>query len=85
MRQTRAAESRLQLEALLQHLFIVVLFRRVLDDYRVVSFTDFAALLGLGFPFLWDLDKSRRRRRFGDELLQVILQAPQCISMTTST
>jgi hypothetical protein len=31
-----------------------------LDDYYVVSFTDFAALLGLGLPFLWDLDKLRR-------------------------
>jgi hypothetical protein len=27
----------------------------------------------------------RRRRRLGDELLQVILQAPQCVSTTTST
>jgi hypothetical protein len=27
----------------------------------------------------------RRRRRLGDELLQVILEAPQCVSTTTST
>jgi hypothetical protein len=27
----------------------------------------------------------RRRRRLGDELLQVALQAPQCVSMTTYT
>jgi hypothetical protein len=27
----------------------------------------------------------RRQRWLGDELLQVILQAPQCVSTTTST
>jgi hypothetical protein len=74
MRQSRAAESRPQLEALLQCLLIVVLLGRVFDDYRVVSFTNLALLLGLGFPFFWDLDKLRRRRRLGDELHQVILQ-----------
>jgi hypothetical protein len=67
MRQSRAAESRPQLEALLQCLLIILL-RRVFDDYCVVSFTTFAPLLGLGLPFLWDLDKLRRRRRLGDEL-----------------
>jgi hypothetical protein len=59
MRQSRAAEPRPQLEALLQRL-IVVLLGRVFDDYCVVSFTNLAPLLGLGFPFLWDLDQLRR-------------------------
>jgi hypothetical protein len=59
MRQSRAAEPRPQLEALLQRL-IVVLLGRVFDDYCVVSFTNLTPLLGLGFPFLWDLDQLRR-------------------------
>jgi hypothetical protein len=40
------------LEALLQHFFIIVLLGRVFDDNRVVSFSNIAPLLGLGFPFL---------------------------------
>jgi hypothetical protein len=60
MRESRAAESRPQLKALLQRLFIVVLLRRVFDDYCVVSFTNLAPFLSLGFPFFWDLDKLRR-------------------------
>jgi hypothetical protein len=68
MRQSRAAESRPQLEALLQRLLIVVLLECVFDDYCVVSFTNLTPLLGLGLPFFWDLDKLRRRRRLGDEL-----------------
>jgi hypothetical protein len=63
MWQSRAAESRSQLETLLQHLLIVVLLRRVFDDYCVVSFTNLTLLLGLCLPFLWDLDKLRRRRQ----------------------
>jgi hypothetical protein len=59
MRQSRAAKSRPQLEALLQRLLIVFL-RSVFHDYGVVPFTDFAAFLGLSLPFLWDLDKLRR-------------------------
>jgi hypothetical protein len=68
MRQSRAAESRPQLEALLQRLLIAVLLRRVFDDYYVVSFTNLTPLLGLGLPFFRDLDKLRRRRRLRDEL-----------------
>jgi hypothetical protein len=83
MRQSRAAESRPQLEALLRHLLIVVLFGRIFDDYCVVSFTSLASLLGLGLPFFWDLDKLRRRRWLGDELHQVILQEAQYVSTTT--
>jgi hypothetical protein len=59
MRQSRAAESRQQLEALLQRLLIIFL-RSVFNDYGVVPFTDFAALLGLPLPLIQDLDKSRR-------------------------
>jgi hypothetical protein len=32
----------------------------VFDDYCVISFTDFAALLRLALPLIWDFDKSRR-------------------------
>jgi hypothetical protein len=73
MGQSRAAESRPQLEALLQCFFIVVLLGCVFNDNCVVSFANFASLLGLGLPLLWDLDKLRRRRRLRDELRQVIL------------
>jgi hypothetical protein len=83
VRQSRAAESCSQLKALLEHLLIVVLLGRVFDDYCVVSFANFAQLLGLGSPFLWDLDKLRTRGRLGDELRQVILQETQLVSSTT--
>jgi hypothetical protein len=74
MRQDRTAEPRPQLEALLEHLLIVLLIGRVFSDNCVVSLANFAPLLGLGLPFLWDLDQLRRRRRLGDELRQVILK-----------
>jgi hypothetical protein len=80
-----AAESRPQLEALLQRFFIVVLLGRVFDDNRVVSFSNLAPLLVLGLPFFWDLDKLRRRHRLGDELHQVILQEAQYVNTTTLT
>jgi hypothetical protein len=83
VRQSRTAELRLQLEALLERLVIIVLLGRVFDDNRVVSFANFAPLLGLGLPLLWDLDKLRRRRWLGDKLRQVILQEAQLVSSTT--
>jgi hypothetical protein len=83
VRQSRAAESRPQLEALLQRLFIVVLLGRVFNDNCVVSFTSLASFLGLGLPFSRDLDKLRRRRRLGDELRQVILQEARYVNTTT--
>jgi hypothetical protein len=58
---------------LLKSLFIVLLIGRVFNDNCVVSLANFAPLLGLGLPFLWDLDQLRRQRRLGDELRQVIL------------
>jgi hypothetical protein len=70
---------------LLQRLLIVVLIGRVFNDNCVVSLANFAPLLGRGLPFFWDLDQLRRRRRFGDELRQVILQEAQLISATTLT
>jgi ABC-type antimicrobial peptide transport system ATPase subunit len=73
MRQSRAAESRPQLEAHLQRLLIIFL-RNVFHDYGVVPFTNFAALLGLPLALIRDLDKSSRRRRLGDELHYVVLQ-----------
>jgi hypothetical protein len=85
MRQARAAEPRPQLEAVLQCLLVVVLIGRVFNDNGVVSLVDFAPLLGLGFPFFWDLDQLRRQRRLEDELRQVILQEAQLISATTLT
>jgi hypothetical protein len=39
---------------------LVILVRCVFDDYCVVSFTDFATLLVLALPLIWDFDKSRR-------------------------
>jgi hypothetical protein len=42
-------------------------------------------VLGLGLPFLWDLDKLSVGCRLGDELRQVILQEAQHISTTTLT
>jgi hypothetical protein len=39
---------------------LVVFVLCVFDDNSVVSFADFAALLGLALPLLWDFDKSRR-------------------------
>jgi hypothetical protein len=83
MQESRAVESRPQLEALLQRFFIVILLGRVFGDNRVVSFSNLSPLLGLGFPFLWDLDKLRRRHRLRDELRQVILQEAQYVSTTT--
>jgi hypothetical protein len=47
------------LEALLKRL-LVILVGRVFDDNNVVSFADFAALLGVALPLVWDFDKSRR-------------------------
>jgi hypothetical protein len=77
------AEPGPQLEAVLQRLLVVILIGCVFHDNCVVSLTDFASLLSLGLPFLWDLDLLGRRRRLGDELLQVILQDEQLISATT--
>jgi hypothetical protein len=83
MRQSRAAEPRSQLKALLEHLLIFVVLGRVFNDNCVVSFANFAPLLGLGPPFLWDLDELRRRGCLGDKLRQVILQEAQLVSSTT--
>jgi hypothetical protein len=83
MRQSRAAEPRSQLKTLLERIFIVVLLGRVLDNNCVISFAKLAPLLGFGFPFLWDLDQLRRRRRLRDELRQVILHEALHISTTT--
>jgi hypothetical protein len=60
MRQARAAKPRPQLEAVLQRLFIVLLIGRIFNDNCVVSLANFATLLGLVLPFLWDLDQLRR-------------------------
>jgi hypothetical protein len=49
--QSRAAESRPQLEPLLKR-FLIILIRRVFDNNSVVPFADFAALLGLALPLL---------------------------------
>jgi inactivated superfamily I helicase len=56
MRQARAAEPRLQLEAVLQCLLVVVLIGRIFNDNNIVSLADFTPLLSLGLPLLWDLD-----------------------------
>jgi hypothetical protein len=51
--QSRAAESRPQLEPLLKR-FLVIFIRCVFYDNSVIPFTDFAALFGLAFPLLRD-------------------------------
>jgi hypothetical protein len=66
-----------------QRFFIAVLLGRVFNDNCVVSFANFALFLGLGLPFLWNLDKLRRRRWLGDKLHQVILQDAHNVSATT--
>jgi hypothetical protein len=68
---------------LLQRFFIIVLLGRVFNDNCVISFAHFSPLLGLSLPFLWDLDKLRRRRRLGDELHEVMLQEAYNVSTTT--
>jgi hypothetical protein len=65
--------------------FLVILIRRVFDDNSVVSFTDFAGLFGPALPLVWDLDKSRMRRRLGDKHHYVILQEAHWVSTTTIT
>jgi hypothetical protein len=82
--QSRAAESRPQLEPLLK-CFLVIFIRRVFDDNTVIPFADFAVLLGLALPLLWDFDKSRRRSRLGDKLHYVIPQRAHWVSTTTTT
>jgi hypothetical protein len=57
--QSRAAESWPHLEPLLKRLLIIFV-RCVFHDNSVVPFADFAVLLVLAFPLLWDFDKSRR-------------------------
>jgi hypothetical protein len=57
----------------------------VFNDDSVVAFADFAALLGLAFPLLWDFDKSGRQSRLGDKLYYVILQQAHWVSTTTTT
>jgi hypothetical protein len=79
-----AAESRPQLGLLLKH-FLVIYIRCVFDDNSVVTFADFAALLGLALPFLWDFDKSGRRNRLGDKLHYVILQQAHWVNTSTTT
>jgi hypothetical protein len=49
--QSRAAESRPQLEPLLKRL-LVFLLGRVFNDNGVVTFANFTALLGLASPLL---------------------------------
>jgi hypothetical protein len=76
MRQAWTAKPRLQLKAVLQRLFVVVIVvvGGVLHDDGVIAFADFSPLLGFGFPFLRDLDPLRGWLRLGDEHFQVILQ-----------
>jgi hypothetical protein len=76
MRQAWTAKPRLQLKAVLQRLFVVVIVvvGGVLHDDRVIAFADFSPLLDFGFPFLRDLDPLRGWLRLGDEHFQVILQ-----------
>jgi hypothetical protein len=58
--QSTTAEPGPQLEPLLKR-FLVFLVGRIFDDDGVITFADFAALLGLAFPLVRDIDKLRRR------------------------
>jgi hypothetical protein len=53
---------------------VVVVIGGVLHDDGIIAFANLSPLLGLGLPFLRDLDPVRGRLRLGDELFQVILQ-----------
>jgi hypothetical protein len=84
MRQAWTAKPRPQLKVVLQRLVVVVIIvvvRGVLHDDGVIAFADFSPLLGLGSPFLQDLDAVRGWLRLGDEHFQVILQDTihQCV------
>jgi hypothetical protein len=82
--QSRPTKPRPQLESFLKHL-LVFLVRGVLDNDGVVTFADFAALLGFAFPLLRDIFKSGRRSRLRDKLYNVILQQVHWVSTTTTT
>jgi hypothetical protein len=43
----------------LKHL-LVIFVRCVFDDNSVIPFAEFAVLLGLALPLLWDFDELRR-------------------------
>jgi hypothetical protein len=82
--QSRPTKPRPQLESFLKRL-LVFLVRHVLDNDGVVTFADFAALLGFAFPLLRDIFKSGRRSRLRDKLYNVILQQVHWVSTTTTT
>jgi hypothetical protein len=63
---------------------LVLLVGRIFDDDGVVTFADFAALLGLAFSLLQDNYKSGRRSWLRDKLYIVILQQVHLVSMTTT-
>jgi hypothetical protein len=82
--QSRAAESRPQLEPLLKR-FLVIFIRRVFNNNSVVPLANFAALFGFALPLLWDFDQSSRRSWLGDKLHYVILQEAHWVRTTTTT
>jgi hypothetical protein len=82
--QSRAAESRPQLEPLLKR-FLIIFIRRVFNDNSVVPLADFATFFGFALPLLWDFDQSRRRSRLRDKLHYVVLQEAHWVSTTTTT
>jgi hypothetical protein len=81
--QPRAAKPGPQLEPLLKRL-LVFLVGRVFDNDGIITFTDFAVLLGLAFPLLRDIYKSGRRSWLRDKLYNIILQHTAWVSMTTT-
>jgi hypothetical protein len=81
--QSRVAEPGPQLEPLLERL-LVLLVGCIFNDNDVVTFVDFASLLGLAFPLLRDIYKSGRRSWLRDKLYNVILQLVHRVSMTTT-
>jgi hypothetical protein len=63
----------------------VLLIGRIFDEDGIVTFADFATLLGFAFPLFRDVYKSGRRSRLRDKLCNVVLQQVRWVSMTTTT
>jgi hypothetical protein len=73
VRQSRVAKPGPQLEPLLKRL-LVFLVGRIFDDDGVITFANFAVLLGLAFPLLRIIYKSGRPSCLRDKLYNIILQ-----------
>jgi hypothetical protein len=62
----------------------VLLIGRIFNGDGVVTFADFTTFLALALVLFSNIYKSRRRRRIGDKLRNVILQQTTWVSVTSS-